>query len=220
MTVCAVTQPRPVLQRAYESRPDVESGCLDALRRACPYSAPGLTPRARPKKTSVPARRGPPRDGLAPSRKEAQMNNESKIRGAARRLRCRRSRQHAPVAPDAGLPEAFLRAAAARLNEQRIRASVEFPGCLVFEAAGRLWATGYTGLHVNDDEGYGDTFPGDERLVALERRGQITLDLYVSELVRMIAAAGSDQTVARREQTETKPSRAPRASTCRIWCCA
>lgn len=116
------------------------------------------------------------------------MNNLRNVRAAARWLRRRSEPRRAPVAPDTGLPEAFLRAAAARLNEQGFRASVQFPGCLVFEAAGRKWATGYTGLHVNDYDGYGEALRGDEALVALEHLGEITLALYVSELVRVIAA--------------------------------
>lgn len=56
------------------------------------------------------------------------------------------------------------------LEEAGVPASYEFPGCLTFQALGREWATGMVGLHVNDTEGCGDSFPGNERLVALESR--------------------------------------------------
>ena len=63
------------------------------------------------------------------------------------------------VEPDGGLEDHFIEATVRVLDGAGIGARYDFPGCLFFDALGREWATAYTGLHVNDNEGYGDEFP-------------------------------------------------------------
>lgn len=92
----------------------------------------------------------------------------------------------AAVTPDNGLPSDFLRLAAERLRAQGIEADLDWPAVLVFHAKGREWVTGETGLHVNDYEGNGESLPGDEALVALERQGTISLAQYLEILVGLI----------------------------------
>jgi hypothetical protein len=53
----------------------------------------------------------------------------------------------------------------------------------------------YTGLHVNDNEGHGDEFPGDERLVALESRGTLSVGEYADTLLAVINDARAGATV-------------------------
>lgn len=91
------------------------------------------------------------------------------------------------VEPDGGLEDYFIEAAVRVLGDTGIAARYDFPGCLFFDALGREWATAYTGLHVNDNEGYGDEFPGDERLVALESRGTLSVGEYADTLLAVIA---------------------------------
>lgn len=59
-----------------------------------------------------------------------------------------------PAACDPGghLPVWFLEVVAMTLRSRGVDAAVEHPGVLQFGAAGRLWGTGLTGLHVDDPE--------------------------------------------------------------------
>jgi hypothetical protein len=93
------------------------------------------------------------------------------------------------VEPDGGLEGRFIEATVRVLGGAGIAARYDFPGCLFFEAFGREWATAYTGLHVNDNEGYGDEFPGDERLVALESRSPLSVGEYADTLLAVIEDA-------------------------------
>jgi hypothetical protein len=92
------------------------------------------------------------------------------------------------VEPDGGL-EHFIEAIVRVLDGAGIGARYDFPGCLFFEALGREWATAYTGLHVNDNEGYGEEFLGDERLVALESKGTLSVGEYADALLAVIEDA-------------------------------
>jgi len=93
------------------------------------------------------------------------------------------------VEPDGGLEDHFIEATVRVLDSAGIGARYDFPGCLFFEALGREWATAYTGLHVSDNEGYGEEFPGDERLVALESKGTISVGDYADTLLAVIEDA-------------------------------
>jgi hypothetical protein len=93
------------------------------------------------------------------------------------------------VESDGGLEDHFIEATVRVLDGAGIGARYDFPGCLFFDALGREWATAYTGLHVNDNEGYGDEFPGDERLVALESRGTLSVGEYADTLLAVIEDA-------------------------------
>jgi hypothetical protein len=91
--------------------------------------------------------------------------------------------------PDGGLPVEFLTVVAQVLNQRRpeLDAMVDYPGILTFTAEGltegRLY-TGYTGLHVHDDDGWSPDLDVD--LVALEDRDTITVRNYVDTLLRVI----------------------------------
>jgi hypothetical protein len=93
------------------------------------------------------------------------------------------------VEPDCGLEDHFIEAIVRVLESAGIGARHDFPGCLFFDALGREWATAYTGLHVNDNEGYGDGFPGDERLVALESKDRLSVGDYADALLAVIEDA-------------------------------
>ena len=95
------------------------------------------------------------------------------------------------VEPDGGLERHFIEATVRVLDGvgAGIGARYDFPGSLFFEALGREWVTAYTGLHVSDNEGYGDEFPGDERLVALESTGTLSVGEYADALLAVIKDA-------------------------------
>jgi hypothetical protein len=93
------------------------------------------------------------------------------------------------VEPDGGLEDRFIKATVRVLDRAGIGARYDFPGCLFFDALGREWTTAYTGLHVNDNEGYGDEFPGDECLVALESKGTLSVGEYADTLLAVIEDA-------------------------------
>ncbi len=98
------------------------------------------------------------------------------------------------VEPDGGLEDHFIKATVRVLDGAGIGARYDFPGCLFVDALGREWATAYTGLHVNDNEGHGDEFP-DERLVALESRGTLSVGEYADTLLAVINDARAAATV-------------------------
>jgi hypothetical protein len=93
------------------------------------------------------------------------------------------------VERDGGLEDHFIKATVRVLDGAGIGARYDFPGYLFFDALGREWATAYTGLHVNDNEGYGDEFPGDERLIALESKGTLSVGEYADTLLAVIEGA-------------------------------
>jgi hypothetical protein len=88
---------------------------------------------------------------------------------------------HVHPKPDDGLPLEFLRATAQNLPEEW-NAEIEYPGILCFDAGGRRWATGFTGLHVTAQDDSGDTLPGDQILVDLETRAMLTVWQYIAAL--------------------------------------
>jgi hypothetical protein len=92
------------------------------------------------------------------------------------------------VEQDGGLEDDFIKATVRVLGGAGSGARYDFPGCLFFDALGREWATAYTGLHVNDNEGHGDEFPGDERLVA-ESKGTLSVGEYADMLLAVIEDA-------------------------------
>lgn len=100
------------------------------------------------------------------------------------------------VEPDSGLEGHFIEAVVRVLDGAGIGARYDFPGCLFFQVLGREWATAYTGLHIGDNEGHGDEFPGDERLVALESNGTLSVGEYADTLLAVIADARTPKSAA------------------------
>jgi hypothetical protein len=93
------------------------------------------------------------------------------------------------VEPDGGLEDYFIEATVRVLDGAGIGARYDFPGCLFFDVLGREWATACTGLHVNENEGYGVEFPARPGARRRESKGTLSVGEYADTLLAMIKDA-------------------------------